>query len=832
MRTAGLKAILATGLAATLLISSGLALADGHGDGHNHGDQQEQARFSDTTQVPWASAAIQDMVSLGILQGQGNAQFNPSGDTTRAEIATVLGRLMQWQAPSAPGPGFLPPGLSRFRNPRGIPVWARAYVALAVEDGLIMGFPGHRFEPNGRVTWDEVAVLVARVFKYPSLAPNQVQAELSQLQFGAHTPPWAQEAVAEDVAAGDFSSTLSVLYRPNQPISRAELALFLFQAMSASKSNGSGQNPPASQNLVTGTVQSAAPGSLVVAQNGSNVTVAVSPTATVYENSAPEPYASVQVGDTVTVVLVNGTAQVIDITAAPQAPQGVTLSGTISALSAGMIALNIPSGPEVTLPVQPNVSVTIGGQTENYGALAVGDQATVTLDAQAHVMAIDVTQAPSSSQITGQVTAMAAGFMGLRLSNGTLVTLPFASNVQITDANGQSISISAISPGDSVVVALNAQGEVQSIQIQQTQSGTVTGTVTALTSNSLTVQPQGQNPEVLPVLSNASVTGQVSSYSALVVGDQVTVSLDNLGQVVAIDVLQSQPSTVTGTVSAVTANSLTVQPQGQNPEVLPVVDNVAVSGQRSSYSALAVGDQVTVSLNNLGQVVAIDVTAAVSQNTTLQGTVTAITSSILSLQESNSTVVLPIDASVKVVLNNQTVALSDVTVGDQVKVTLNDQDVISQIEITQVSVVGTVTGYLTSANTTTAEVYTPTGLKAYTLMSDATIKVDGNNASIAQVPVGDALSLGLAANGQVATLTATKPASPVVESSGILEGQSSGTITIWQQNSGFSTVNVGADPVAVNGQNTVALSSISSGTPVVVDASAVSNNSALVIANP
>ncbi len=179
--------------------------------------------FNDIGGVPWAAQAITAMQERGVLKGTGPGTFDPTGQLNRAQMATALGRLEGW----SPNAGA---GAADFRDWDEVPTWAQPYVATAAQHNIVEGMPGRMFDPAAILSWDDLAVIVARAFAYPPVPAGQVDSVLAQLPHGPQTPDWAKQAVAEDIVAGDFAGILADLYIPNAPVDRAELALFLDQA--------------------------------------------------------------------------------------------------------------------------------------------------------------------------------------------------------------------------------------------------------------------------------------------------------------------------------------------------------------------------------------------------------------------------------------------------------------------------------------------------------------------------------------------------------------------------------------------------------------------------
>ncbi|MCL1995090.1 MAG: S-layer homology domain-containing protein, partial [Defluviitaleaceae bacterium] len=57
--------------------------------------QQQTIPFADTAAIsPWAVSAVQTVQAAGIIQGRANGNFDPQSPATRAEVATILTRLL------------------------------------------------------------------------------------------------------------------------------------------------------------------------------------------------------------------------------------------------------------------------------------------------------------------------------------------------------------------------------------------------------------------------------------------------------------------------------------------------------------------------------------------------------------------------------------------------------------------------------------------------------------------------------------------------------------------------------------------------------------------
>ncbi|CAI6079640.1 S-layer homology domain-containing protein [Cohnella sp. JJ-181] len=102
----------------------------------------------------WAEAGIREAVALGFVTGYPDGTFGPQRQVTRAEFAVMLVKAMKIttvdQKPA-------------FRD--AIAPWAQPYIATAVKEGLIAGYPDGTFRPGAAITREEMAVIIARALK-------------------------------------------------------------------------------------------------------------------------------------------------------------------------------------------------------------------------------------------------------------------------------------------------------------------------------------------------------------------------------------------------------------------------------------------------------------------------------------------------------------------------------------------------------------------------------------------------------------------------------------------------------------------------------------------
>ena len=569
------RRIAAAGLGLAVLAGSGLALADGHGHDHKHGyGRGGPALLSGFAQAPWAGPALRLMVVQGVLNGVGNGQIDANGNATRAQMATMLGRLLGWAAPAPAAP----PGPPMFADQSAIPPWAMGYVRIAALKHILKGEGHDKFHPAGLVTWAQASVIIERVFGFPPVAQGQVHTELAQLPYGLRTPGWARGAVASDIAAGLYAGLMGQIYLPNQPISRAELAVLLQRAEQLRPSVVAQAN-----SVVVGVLSSVSSGTLTVATSHGDVTVPLASGVIVYAAGVPATVGALQTGQRL-VVGVNGSGQgaLVEIVSGstPVAPQTGTVSGSVTAFSGTQISIDTGAGTSATYALAANVSWS---GVPSLTSIAAGDQVTLTVDAADNqVTAIVVTStANATSTVSGTVTALD------NVSGGsiTLGTTAYTFNGSPAVSGATTLVV-----GDQVTLTLDGSGQVTAIQITSTATttSTLSGTLVAANAQTGTVTVlvySNSQPSLASatLASGAGVTlaGSGASLGALQAGDPVTVVENGAGAATSVQAsaIPVAEQSFTGGFVGVTGTTVTLYNASSGNQALPTgADPVAVSG--------------------------------------------------------------------------------------------------------------------------------------------------------------------------------------------------------------------------------------------------------------
>lgn len=170
-------------------------------------------------------SAIEALAARGIISGKSAAKFDPDADMTRAEFATIVTK----------GLGLSPQDTGVFRDVKS-DAWYAGYVGTAHKYGIVSGVGNGLFNPNGTITRQEAATMIANAAALCGMDTKMEDYEARDIlaQFGDYVTvaSWAKgpmafcyrEAILDD-------SPLNI--EPKTCVLRGEIAQMLFNMLTA-----------------------------------------------------------------------------------------------------------------------------------------------------------------------------------------------------------------------------------------------------------------------------------------------------------------------------------------------------------------------------------------------------------------------------------------------------------------------------------------------------------------------------------------------------------------------------------------------------------------------
>jgi hypothetical protein len=280
----------------------------------NKGDVNFIINFSDMKggDAEWALKYIASLSGKKVFEGFEDGTFRPNQKVTRIEAITAAVRLMGLRA-QAESQEEMNTQLN-FKDADKVKQqygWAVGYVAIALENDLFSE-ADTSVQPEKPADRLWATTLLVKALKLDAEAKAKMNTKLTFKDAG-QIPAGSVGYVAVAMERGLIDGFEDNSFRPNEPVTRAQLAALLDRT--------GDQLPDQEQNIVTGTV-AVAPNNnvLIVNRNGVPTSITVDPNAFVYRSGVRVALGAVQAGDVVRVKLVNSVGIYVEVTTATTSP--------------------------------------------------------------------------------------------------------------------------------------------------------------------------------------------------------------------------------------------------------------------------------------------------------------------------------------------------------------------------------------------------------------------------------------------------------------------------------------------------------------------------------
>jgi hypothetical protein len=182
----------------------------------------KSATFSDVETSYWAWQYVERLYNASITGGcdTNPLRYCPEGTVTRAQMAIFLERGMH-------GSSYTPPAVGSSTSFEDVATthWAAAWIKQLAADGITGGCGSGNYCPEGTVTRAQMAIFLLRAkhgasYTPPSLGGSTGFGDVQPTHWAA---AWIKQLVAEGITAGCGSGN----YCPEQPVTRAQMAVLL-----------------------------------------------------------------------------------------------------------------------------------------------------------------------------------------------------------------------------------------------------------------------------------------------------------------------------------------------------------------------------------------------------------------------------------------------------------------------------------------------------------------------------------------------------------------------------------------------------------------------------
>ena len=448
---------------------------------------------------------------------------------------------------------------------------------------------------------------------------------------------------------------------------------------------------------------------------------------------------------------------------------------------------------------------------------------------------------PKLSGVEGVISAITAPTLttpGQVTISGTTLNVVVGTQIELQDGNGTfaDLHVGETAEAKFDPTTLNASkieiGGGGGDNNNQGQNGDqdkhVTGTVTAATPTSITLNVIGVGTVTLNVTSNTKIqvgdTRLAPADLAALTGLLVSVDYDSTTFLAKeIDASSKLLTTVTGTVTAVGGNSVTVQLADGSTRTIAVSSNalIRIGNSTGTLADVLVGDSVTVTSLGTGATATVLQVQDNIQTAHVDGTLSAVGGTTLTVLRSDGTsVTLTVSPSTVLRLGGQTLTLAQLgtaltnatTAGQTIRVSadyvsrggVNTAVQVNAATVAPRPVISTVTGTVTAVNpaagTITLQLSNGT-TQTFTLAPNASIRLGDQTVALGDILVGDVVTLTVQTVGTTSTVTRVQENLRKLNVDGTLTAVSGNTLTLRLRDGSSLTLTVSSSTdLRVNGK--------------------------------
>lgn len=148
-------------------------------------------------------------------------RFDPNRAVTRAEFTAMLVRALGLKGQAEAGFTDVPADK-----------WYAEAVGLAKQAGIVNGQTALLFEPDARISRQEMAAMLARAYAYANNSVSVASLNVSAFNDIGTATQWAQEAISEVYRLGLMQGRAVAQFAPKQNGTRAESAQMILNLLS------------------------------------------------------------------------------------------------------------------------------------------------------------------------------------------------------------------------------------------------------------------------------------------------------------------------------------------------------------------------------------------------------------------------------------------------------------------------------------------------------------------------------------------------------------------------------------------------------------------------
>lgn len=495
--------------------------------------------FADINDVPWPEAAkyIDEAASLGLMAGyteNGKKLCKARNNVTYNEAMQLVYQIMcSYNSANKASASVISKWTSTMKN-ANIPSWAYECVAYGLENSILSSNDLKIFMSSSteqrNATREDVGVIFGKALsKVYTVNQSAALKYNDKNAITASSVPYLELLNRLNLMVGDANNN----FNPKANINRAEMAVLSTKTYKELKGTGSGGNTggPVVNEQIVGEVTKISDDSITVKTTAGEKTAKIdSKVSVMYEGDKGE-IADINEGDSVIVVVNNGTATFI--TAYSSGTSSNIKEGTITSISKTRITIENGSKKatykfdddynDVTLKLDGKTSKDIDDLIE---LVKDGEniEAEITADKNGYVTKITA-ETVEKKALEGTVTGLTSSKITIKVDGKTYsyYLLDDTDDIEVK-LDGKTVDFDDLKDEYDddetleVKLKLNSKKEVTEIKAEKGSSSTsASGKLTKLSTKSITIKPSSGSSKTYDIKSGVKVTidGSSSSISKL-----------------------------------------------------------------------------------------------------------------------------------------------------------------------------------------------------------------------------------------------------------------------------------------------------------------------------
>ncbi len=668
----------------------------------------DELTFEDVDQIaPNYRGLVSAVVDLKIMQGFPGNIFKPDDEITRAQMAVILSRIVDYRPSDIYSARRLSGAISDIEPVNGLIViqqdsnrflTSNCEVFLdgkiATPDDLMVG------DQANLILDDYGQVVFVKAVRVTISDPNKYKGTIDKVlpiagEYWLTIVGFDGQAITRPANSGTYVNDAGT-QRDITWLSEGkfvEISLTDNRIISIDSLETS---------TLKGIVRAVSSSSLTLRRDSGQTKLDVAVNVVVLKNDRTADCEDVRIGSWAEVTVYDNKVIKIDI------PSANNVEGTIKELdTSGTYGITIrdDDGDNEDYVVDSDVEVGRYGSSIDFDELDTGEEVRLSLNSKDRVVYIEVSD---EDYLEGEIRELdTSGTLGITIrdDDGDVEDYVVDSDVEVR-RDDSSIDFDELKTGEEVKLGLDSKDRV--IYIEVTDSGALEGVIRDLdTSGALgiTIRDDNGDEEDYVVDSDVEVKRDGSSidFDELDTGERVRLELDSDDRVTYIKVISSDD--LEGKIRNLDTSGtygITIRDDDGDEEDYVVESDVTVyrDDSRIDFDELDKGERVRLGLNSKGRVTYIEVVSG-SGDTTISGTVVELVtgnSPLIRIEKSSGTKSqYDIEDDVDYYRDGERIDLEDIVIGSEVEVRLENREIV-KIEVTNdedITLEGTVTSVFT-----------------------------------------------------------------------------------------------------------------------------------------